>query len=289
MVTYEIMDKTRADSHRSLQALAGAESARGELDGDSVDLFDIRISRLDRDQVFTRIADRIAARAPGMIVTPNVDHICRCQTNLEFREAYAHAFLSLPDGVPILWAARLLGKPLREKLSGSDMVNLLSEFAASRGYSVFFLGAAEGVADEAQRRLCERYPGLRVAGVYSPPLYFERDVNENKAVIDRLRESAPDVCFVALGSPRQEIWMRHHSRLSGVPVMIGVGAGLDFVAGRVRRAPAWMQRAGMEWVWRLCLEPRRLWRRYLIEDSLFFKLVWREFRKSGRTNPRSVR
>lgn len=250
--------------------------------GDTVELFGLRISNLSRAEVFQRIGERIERRAPGIIVTPNVDHICRCHSDETFREAYSAAFLSLPDGMPLMWAAKLLGRPLKEKLSGSDMVPLLSEYAAGHGYSVFFLGAAEGVAAEASQRLCRRYPGLRVTGVYSPPLYFERDERENSRVIALLRDSAPDICFVALGSPRQETWMRGHSVASGVPVMIGVGAGLDFVAGRVRRAPVWMQRFGLEWSWRLCMEPRRLWRRYLIEDSLFLALAWREFWKSRR-------
>jgi N-acetylglucosaminyldiphosphoundecaprenol N-acetyl-beta-D-mannosaminyltransferase len=274
------LNTNNSASSAGVEMCCDSALAEGAPTDDAIEMFGLRISRLNRAEVFQRISERIASRAPGIVVTPNVDHICRCHVDPMFREAYASAFLSLPDGMPILWSAKLVGKPLKEKLSGSDMVPLLAEYAANQGHTVFFLGAAEGVAEEAKNELCRRYPKLIVKGVYSPPMHFERNEHENSRVIQLLRNAAPDLCFLALGSPRQEIWMYQHSVLSGVPVMIGVGAGLDFIAGRVRRAPVWMQRVGLEWVWRLCMEPRRLWRRYLVEDSIFFALVWREFWKS---------
>jgi N-acetylglucosaminyldiphosphoundecaprenol N-acetyl-beta-D-mannosaminyltransferase len=157
------------------------------------------------------------------------------------------------------------------------MIFHLSDLAARRGYSIFLLGAAEGVAAEAAKTLRQKYPGLRIAGVYSPPLGFEKDDRQNAEVTHMLRAARPDVCLVALGAPKQEEWMHRFSEASGVPVMMGVGATLDFVSGRVKRAPRWMQRAGLEWFWRLCAEPRRLWKRYLVDDSLFFVLLARAF------------
>lgn len=260
---------------------AAGDCSRQGIDG--IALFNVRIDSLDLPQALRAISIRIAERHPGFIVTPNVDHVCRVQRDPEFCIAYNDSFLSLPDGVPIIWAGRLLGTPFRAKLSGSDMIDHLCGFAAENGHSVFFFGAADGVAEEAARRLSDKYPSLDVAGAYSPPFKFETDNNANAEAIARLRDAAPDICIVALSSPRQELWMWRHHRKAEVPVMIGVGAGLDFAAGRAVRAPRLFQRAGLEWFWRLCMEPRRLWRRYLVYDMLFLSLVWRALANRWKT------
>lgn len=252
---------------------------------DSVVLFGIAFSRVSFDELCLYIDQRIADRVPGYIVTPNVDHVVRFHRDPAFRKAYEHAFLVLTDGMPILWTAWLLGRPVPEKLSGSDMVPRLSAYAADRGYSVFFFGASDGVAAEAASRMKGRYPNLSVAGVYSPPMGFEKDPAAVSEAIGRLRRAGADICFVALGSPKQEVWLCEHCNECGISVMIGVGAGLDFVSGRVRRAPRWMQYAGLEWIWRLVQEPRRLWHRYLVEDMYFFVLVWREIWQQWRRSP----
>ncbi|MFP4173863.1 MAG: WecB/TagA/CpsF family glycosyltransferase [Candidatus Hydrogenedentota bacterium] len=238
----------------------------------------VPMARMDFQELCAAIGERIRQRTPGFVVTPNVDHICLFHRRADMRAAYREAFLALPDGIPLLWAARLLGRPLKEKLSGSDLVPSLSAWAAKEGHSVFCFGAAEGVAEKAAQKLQEQYPGLKVAGVYSPPLGFEGDPMENRRAIDAIRKARPDICFVALGCPKQELWLLEHYEDIGVPVSLGIGAGLDFVAGKVRRAPRCVQRIGLEWLWRLLQEPRRLWRRYLVEDALFFSLVWRDFR-----------
>ena len=244
-----------------------------------VELFGISVCNLTYEGLCDGIDRHVATREPGFIVTPNVDHVCRYHRDPSFREAYDHASFVLADGMPLLWSARLLGRPLLEKLSGSDLLPRLSGFAAERGYSVYYLGAAEGVAEAAAERLKMRYPSLRVAGTYSPPFGFERDPQVNASIVARLREARPDICFVALGSPKQETWLYGNYAAAEIPAMIGVGAAFDFVAGRVRRAPRWMQKTGMEWIWRLIQEPRRLAKRYLIEDSYFFVLLAREIRR----------
>ena len=242
----------------------------------TVEVCSVPIDSVTLRGLLRSICIQISQRLPGYIVTPNIDHICRYHDSEEFRDAYHHALLSLPDGTPLLWAGRILKTPLREKLSGSDLIYHLSEFAAKKGFSVYLLGAAEGVAGEAARRLAARYPGLAVAGVDSPPLGFEEEPEMNAMVVQRVVDSNADICFVALGSPKQEVWMRQNSGPCRVPVMIGVGGSFDFVAGRVRRAPVWMQRTGLEWFWRLCHEPRRLWRRYLVYDPMFLWLLGRD-------------
>jgi len=243
---------------------------------DVVDLFDMRIDNVTLPEVLGRIVVRITQRTPGYIVTPNVDHVCRFQRDPEFALAYHDAFLSLADGTPIMWVSRLFKTPLRQKLSGSDMVAHLAALARDKGYRLYLLGAPEGVAERAAEVLSGRYPGLQIAGFHCPPYGFERNPGQNAEVLNRLRDAAPDICFIALSSPRQELWMWHNHKAAGVPVMIGIGAGLDFIAGRIKRAPVVLQKAGLEWLWRLSREPRRLWRRYLVYDALFFTLVWRE-------------
>jgi N-acetylglucosaminyldiphosphoundecaprenol N-acetyl-beta-D-mannosaminyltransferase len=239
-------------------------------------LFGIPFSQVTLAELCSAVLARVRSGEPGFIVTPNVDHVCRFHRDPEFRAHYERAFLVVPDGVPLLWSARLLGRPLRQKLSGSDLVPALCRFAAAEGLSVFFLGGRPGAAERSAERLATLYPDLNIAGTLSPPMGFEE--TENNSVLETLRTAQPDLCFVALGSPKQEAWMDRNLPNSGVKVMIGVGAGLDFASGLVKRAPRLVQRSGFEWLWRLAHEPRRLWRRYLVYDLFFFVLVWRELR-----------
>ena len=254
-------------------------SAPSGCDGiEKVDLFGISISNIDLQELEDAIDNLIARGVPSFVVTPNVDHLCLLANSQAFRDAYQNASLTVVDGMPIVWAARLFGCPLKEKLSGSDLVPALSKFAARQGHSVYLLGAAEGVAEEAARHLQAQNPGIRVVGCYSPPFGFYNDPNEKEDIMQRLHEAAPHICFVALGSPKQEIFINEIYKQAPGTVFIGIGAGLDFIAGRVRRAPLWLRNAGFEWLWRLLMEPRRLWRRYLYDSGLFLRLVWREFR-----------
>jgi len=244
----------------------------------TIEMFGLRISNVDYGELCDCLDAWIAEGTPGYIVTPNVDHVCKYHRDAAFRRAYDGAFLLLADGMPIIWASHLLRRPLKQKLSGSDLVPQLAGHCAERGHGVYFLGGSAGTAQRSAEILKARHPGLDVRGVDCPPLGFEQDAALDAGVLERLRDAQPAICFVALGSPKQELWLHGHVRDSGVPVVIGVGATFDFIAGTVRRAPRWVQRLGLEWLWRLAHEPRRLWRRYLVEDALFFKLLWRELR-----------
>jgi N-acetylglucosaminyldiphosphoundecaprenol N-acetyl-beta-D-mannosaminyltransferase len=267
------MAETRAASPAGVTA--------GNCAGKTVDLFGLRFDNLTWGDVCLEVARRVRERDLGYIVTPNVDHLCMLRRSERFRQVYAGAAMVLADGVPVIFASSLLGKPLKAKLSGSDMVPVLCEAAAREGFSVFFLGAAPGVAERAARNLREHFPGLDVAGCYSPPMGFDTDPAQNEEAVRRVRESGAAVCLVAIGAPRQEYWMQANQRATGVPVMAGIGAALDFVAGEKRRAPLWMQRAGLEWVHRLLSEPRRLWKRYLVDDLAFLPILLAEWRHPG--------
>ena len=179
----------------------------------------------------------------------------------DLREINLRAAFILADGAPLVWGSRLRGSPLPECVAGSDLIFHLCEEAAREGFRVFLLGGGEGVAEEAARRLVDRYPGLQVVGVECPP-FREPTPEEEEALLDRIRMARPDLLFVAFGQPKGERWIVRHFERLAVPVSVQVGASLDFAAGRVRRAPRWMQKTGLEWAFRLSLEPRRLLGRY---------------------------
>jgi N-acetylglucosaminyldiphosphoundecaprenol N-acetyl-beta-D-mannosaminyltransferase len=244
----------------------------------------LEIDPVTRDGALAAIAGLVAAGRGGLVVTPNVDHVVIAERQPEFRDAYAGAALSLADGMPLLWAARLLGQPLPEKVSGSDLVLPLAELAAARRWRVFLLGAGPGVAEEAARRLRSRF-GLDVVGTGSPRIRLDGAPDDTAAALAQVRAARPDLLLLAFGAPKQAIWAHRHRAALGAAVAVGVGASLDFIAGTARRSPRWMSQAGLEWLFRLASEPRRLWRRYLVDDPRFAGIVWRTWRARRRARP----
>jgi len=240
----------------------------------------VRVGGLDFD-VFTasaliaQVTEAIGRGVGGTIVTPNVDICRRASRDLASRDLVLAASIVVPDGMPLIWAARLAGRPLPERITGADLIFSLSEAAAARGWPVYVLGGLPGIdglpsaAELAARGLSGRYPRLRVAGAYSPPARFDGAAGDIDALCGELAAAQPRIVFVGLGFPKQEQLI---ARLAaGLPGawFVGCGAAIPFAGGTVRRAPAWMQRVGMEWVYRLISEPRRLARRYLVEDLPF--------------------
>lgn len=194
-----------------------------------------------------------ATRHPRQICTANPEFVMAAQRDAEFRAVLNGADLVLPDGVGLLWAARRQGTRLPERVPGSDLIYRLAERAAQRGWRVYFLGAAEGVAAAAAERLQALYPGLVVAGTFAG----EPSPASAGALVAGVRAARPDVLLVAYGAPAQDKWIALHKDELGVPVSLGVGGSFDFVAGVARRAPVWMQRAGLEWLHRLWRQPWR--------------------------------
>jgi len=243
----------------------------------------VRIGQLVVDSVtfdgaLDAIAELVDRRNGGAVFTPNVDHVVKAESNADFRAAYSRADLRLADGMPILWAAKLLGSPLPEKVSGSDLIMPLAQFAARREWRVYLLGGGQGVAEQAAERL-SRELGLNVVGTDSPVVGLDGSAERPDEMIERLLAAKPDLVLVALGAPKQELWIDRFGERIKPAVAMGVGGSLDFVVGRVTRAPAWMSRAGLEWLFRLWQEPRRMWRRYLIEDPKFIAIVARTRRR----------
>ncbi|MDH3843685.1 MAG: WecB/TagA/CpsF family glycosyltransferase, partial [Myxococcales bacterium] len=196
----------------------------------------------------------------------------------ELRAAYEGASLSLVDGQPLIWLSKLMRQPFPEKISGSDLVPALMEMAAKNGWRIFFLGAAEGVGAKAAEVLRQREPGLQIVATLSPPFGFDTDPEERDRVLELVREAKPDLLVMALGCPKQELLMHRWKNDIAPAVAIGSGATLDFIAGNVSRSPVWMSKAGLEWLYRLAREPRRLAHRYLVRDPEIVKVAWRMLR-----------
>jgi N-acetylglucosaminyldiphosphoundecaprenol N-acetyl-beta-D-mannosaminyltransferase len=226
-----------------------------------ISLLGVPFDNVTIPQAIGRIEEMIASGQSHYVVTANVDFCIQAIDDVELRRILFDADLVLCDGTPLVWASRLFGNPLPERVAGADLVPRLLERAAKKGYRVFFLGGSPQVAQEAVERLRGQYPDLVIAGHYSPPFRPLLDMNHSE-ICERIRAAKPDLLFVSFGCPKAEKWMAMHYHTLGVPVSMGVGATIDFLAGRVRRAPAWMQRIGAEWVYRLAQEPRRLWSRY---------------------------
>lgn len=234
----------------------------------------VRIDSLGFDAVVHEIIARAVSGAePSYVVTPNAHHVVVFQDDAHFREIYRQAFLVVPDGVSLLWAGKLLGTHLHERVNGTDLFEALCAKAARLGLRVFLFGGREGAASEAAARLVSRHPGLQICGVYCPPFGFENSPLESEAALAAVSSCRPDLLFVGLGAPKQEYWMHRHLERLMVPVSVGVGVSFEFVAGVVARAPRWMQRAGLEWLYRLCAEPGRLWKRYLVGNVRFCMLI----------------
>src|SRR4051812_4465918 len=193
------------------------------------------------------VEQMVATRRPHYLVTANVDFLVQAKEDIELRRILFDAHLVLCDGTPLVWASRLLGNPLPERVAGSDLVPLLLNTAAEKGYRPFFLGSTSETIELAVAKLKERLPRLELAGYYSPPFHrlLEMDHDEITA---RIAAAKPDLLFVGFGCPKQEKWIAMHYRALGVPVSVGVGATIDFLAGKVVRAPRWMRKAGIEWV-----------------------------------------
>jgi len=225
------------------------------------------------EEALDRICQLVRDGKGGSVYTPNVDHVVLAEQVPEFAEAYQRCSLSLVDGVPVLLAVRFMGNPIKAKVSGSDLLWPLLLRAQQEKLSVYFLGGAEGSAALAVERLTRELPALQVVGADAPWIDLKAPGDSQLATVEKICEKSPDILIVGLGAPKQELWISRYQHLLGHTVCLGLGASIDFLAGRVRRAPRFMSDYGFEWLFRLALEPRRLAHRYLLRDPLFVKIV----------------
>jgi len=224
----------------------------------AISILGVTVHDVTMDEAVAIIGEFAASGSFHHVVTVNPEFVMEARRNAAFAAVLNTADLAVPDGIGILWAARRRGHPLRERVAGVDLVERIAELAARQGLSIYFLGAAPGVAEAAARRLTLSFPGLITAGTYAGSPRPEHD----QAILDRLAAARPDILLVAYGAPQQDLWIRRNRDRLGVAVAMGVGGALDFLSGKARRAPLWMRRMGLEWLHRLMRQPWR-WRRML--------------------------
>jgi N-acetylglucosaminyldiphosphoundecaprenol N-acetyl-beta-D-mannosaminyltransferase len=237
--------------------------------GRRISLMGMKIDHLTEGEVVAAIGDSLSEGRGGWVITPNLEHLRRYRSDEGLKEYFERADLVLADGMPLVWASKLKGTPLPARVAGSDLIWSLSMEAARRGRSIFVLGGTREAGWEAARRLQDRCPGLRIAGMVYPPFGFEEDPRAMDQIVETLEALEPDIVYVGLGFPKQELVIGHLRDRFPQTWFLGIGISIGFVGGQVARAPGWMQRMGLEWLHRLAQEPRRLGRRYLVHGLPF--------------------
>lgn len=267
--------KNATDSYSSLSAQPTDGAA-------TVNILDVEIDNVTREELLERLATD-----GGVVVTPNVDHLMKLQHDAEFRDVYDAVDFRVCDSKILMYAAQFLGTPICDKISGSDLLPWFCDYNRDNpDVKIYMLGAAPGIAKLAQQKINERIGREIIVDAHSPSFGFEKSPEECEAIIDRIRASSANVLVVGVGAPKQEKWIvQHRQSMPNIKTFLAVGAAIDFEAGNKPRSPEFVTELGLEWLYRTLSEPKRLWKRYLIEDMPFFGLVfqqWLEARKNRR-------
>jgi N-acetylglucosaminyldiphosphoundecaprenol N-acetyl-beta-D-mannosaminyltransferase len=251
-----------------------------------VDVLGVGVSAIDMRQALEAIHGWINRRELQYVCVTGVHGVMESRRDPDLQRIHNRAGLVTPDGMPLVWLARRAGFPWVNRVYGPDLLLACCEASRQHGYRHFFYGGGPGVPERLAERLVARFPGLQVAGTNSPP-FRSLLPEEDTAIVEQINAAAPDIVWVGLSTPKQERWMDAHRPRLEAPVLIGVGAAFDFHAGTKRQAPRWMQRSGLEWLFRLSQEPRRLWRRYSYNNTRFVieLLVQRGRTRSGEDAP----
>ncbi len=243
---------------------------------DRINVLGMRVDMVQIPDVLRIMEEWIVNRDFGNnIVTSNAKNIILSKEEIEIREAVNNSSLSVPDGISLILVARMLGYHLKERVYGPDLMLGFLRATQNKGYSHFFYGSTPEILDLLIKNLKAKFPGLKIAGYHSPP-FRELTEEEDKKAVEVINKVSPDVLWIGLGGVKQELWMYNHRDRSKVPVMVGVGAAFDFLSGTKKQAPKWMQKSGLEWLFRLITEPRRLWKRYILGNSIFIYLICKE-------------
>jgi len=235
---------------------------------EKVNILGVRISAIQMDDAISKIEEWIEKNEPHYVCVCTVNTIMECQKDERLRDIVNSGGLATPDGMPLVWLSKLNGYPYTERVYGPDLMLAFCRVAQKKGYSNFFYGGANGVPEKLVQNLRKRFPRLKAAGTYSPP-FRPLTQEEDQAIIEMINKASPDVVWVGISTPKQDKWMADHLGSVAAPVMVGVGAAFNFFSGEVKQAPKWMQRSGLEWLFRLYQEPGRLWYRYLVYNPLF--------------------
>lgn len=236
-------------------------------------LLNTYVNNVNMDETIQAIEDMIASEKKSYIVAINVDVVIKIENDSYLKEITDKADMVLVDGKPLEWIAKWHNRPIKAKISGSDLVPILCERAAENGYSIFIIGGKEGIAKKAQQNLERDLPGIKIVGTYAPPFGFEKDEIERKKINEMISNAHPDILVACFGCPKQEKWIYENYQKYDAKVSVCAGATVDFLAGNVRRAPRWMSDHGLEWFYRFLQEPKRMFKRYFVDDMKIFGLV----------------
>lgn len=236
-------------------------------------LLNTYINNLTMSETVEAIEKMIEEERKSYVVAINVDVVMKIESDSYLKEIVDNADMVLVDGKPLVWISKLYGKPLKAKISGSDLVPILCEVSAQKGYRMFIIGGKDGIAEQAKKRLEEKYPDIEIVGTYAPPMGFEKDKKELNKINDMISEVKPDLLITCFGCPKQEKWIYENINRYDAKVSVCAGATVDFLAGNVKRAPRWMSEHGLEWFYRFLQEPKRMFRRYFIDDVKIMRLI----------------
>lgn len=238
-------------------------------------LLNTYVNNIDMQETIAFIEKMIVDRKRSYTVAVNVDVIVKIEHDKYLKQVTDNADMVFVDGKPLVWISKLYNKPVKAKISGSDLVPNLCRVAANKGYSIFVIGGKDGVASKAKSNLEAQYPNIKIVGTYSPPFGFEKNEKELQKINSMINSSHPDIVIACFGCPKQEKWVYENYQKYDATISICAGATVDFLAGNVSRAPKWMSDHGLEWFYRFTREPKRLFKRYFIDDIKILKLIWK--------------
>lgn len=233
------------------------------------------VNSISMKEAIEEICRLVNEKKTSYVVAVNTDVIIKIENDEYLKKISDEADLTLVDGKPLVWLSKWLKRPVKEKISGSDLVPKLCRTAAEKGYTIFIIGGKDGVADTARTNLERDFKNIKIVGTYSPPLGFESDAEELSRINQKISDASPDIVIACFGCPKQEKWVYENYMKYDGTVSICAGATVDFLAGNVKRAPKWMSEHGLEWFYRFVQEPKRMFKRYFIDDLKIFRLAWK--------------
>lgn len=236
-------------------------------------LLNTYVNNLTMSETIDAVEELIKSEKKSYVLAINVDVVIKIENDPYLKKIVDNADMVLVDGKPLVWISNFYGKPLKAKISGSDLVPLLCEEASKKQYSIFIIGGKEGVAEQAKQNLEKRLPGIRIVGTYAPTYGFEKNDAELNKINTLISEAKPDLLIACFGCPKQEKWIFENISKYDAKVSICAGATVDFLAGNIKRAPRWMSEHGLEWLYRFLQEPKRMFKRYFIDDMKIFRLI----------------
>ena len=238
-------------------------------------LLNTYVNNLDMQETVQSIEKMILKKKKSYTVALNVDVVMKIEEDRYLNEITNNADIVFVDGKPLIWISKWHKRPVKAKISGSDLVPILCEVAAKKGYTIYIIGGKDGIAEKAKKNLERDLPGIKIVGTYAPPFRFEKDENELNKINLMISDAHPDILIVCFGCPKQEKWIYENHKKYDATVSVCAGATVDFLAGNVNRAPRWMSDYGFEWFYRFIQEPKRMFKRYFVDDVKILKLIWK--------------